>query len=174
MSHYDDYNEKHSFTFRFDSNDGEVHLEMSVNELYIQDVLDRFREFLLGCGYQVNGEIDIVEYNSEQDHDSGYTLTEPPKHEPKFDFSNVPNNNWPFGSLKPEPIPALTTADLSGITVTDLSTLTTHSYGDWSGVNKYATMAPLTSEQIYSWSTEMPGTIGGAKVSRGNYGNDAY
>ena len=169
---YDDYNDKHNFTFRFDSNDGERHLEMNVNELYLYDIFARFKEFLQGCGYEIHGEIEVVEYNSERDYDSGYTLTEPPKHEPKFDFSNIPNNNWPFGELKTQSIPALTTADLaqiqpvdlSSLTVTDLSTMTTKSWSDWSGINKYPTMAPLTSEQIQSWSTDMPGTLGGAKV----------
>ena len=168
----DDYNDKHNFTFRFDSNDGERHLEMNVNELYLYDIFARFKEFLQGCGYEINGEIEVVEYNSERDYDSGYTLTEPPKHESKFDFSNIPNNNWPFGELKTQSIPALTTADLaqiqpvdlSSLTVTDLSTMTTKSWSDWSGINKYPTMAPLTSEQIQSWTTEMPGTLGGAKV----------
>ena len=166
MIYDDDYNDNHSFTFRFSSSDDERNLEMNCNELYLNDIFARFKEFLQGCGYEINGEIEVVEYNSERDYDSGYTLTEPPKHEPKFDFSNIPNNNWPFGELKTESIPALTTADLASITVTDLSTLTTHAYGDWSGtgVNKYPTMAPLTSEQVYAWKTEMPGTLGGAKV----------
>ena len=167
MSYYnDDYNEKHNFTFRLDSNDGERHLEMNCNEIYLYDIFARFKEFLQGCGYEIHGEIEVVEYNSEQDYGSGYRLDRPPTHEPKWDFSNIPNNNWPFGTLKSEPLPALTTVDLSGITVTDLSTLTTKPWGDWSGtgVNKYPTMAPLTSEQIQSWSTEMPGTLGSAKV----------
>jgi hypothetical protein len=176
---YDDYNDKHNFTFRFDSNDGERHLEMNVNELYLYDIFARFKEFLQGCGYEIHGEIEVVEYNSERDYDSGYTLTEPPKHEPKFDFSNIPNNNWPFGDTKAQSIPALTTADLaqiqsvdlSSLTVTDLSTLTTKSWSEWSGtgINKYPTMAPLTSEQIQSWTTEMPGTLGSAKYNWSQY-----
>ena len=164
----DDYNDKHNFTFRFDSNDGERHVEMNCNELYLGDIFARFKEFLQGCGYEIHGEIEEVDYNTRS------TLTQPPKHEPKFDFSNIPNNNWPFGSLKTESIPALTTADFASLTVTDLSTLTTKPWGDWSDINKYPTMAPLTSEQIQSFTVSMPGTLGGAKVSRGNYGNDAY
>ena len=162
-----DYDEKHNFTFRFDSNDGERHLEMNINELYLDDIFARFKEFLQGCGYEIHGEIEEVEYNSEQNYtsdDSGYRLDRPPTHEPKWNFSNIPNNNWPFGELKTEPLPALTTADFASITVTDLSTMTTHAYGDWSGVNKYPTMAPLTTEQVHSWKTEMPGTLGSAKV----------
>jgi hypothetical protein len=174
---YDDYNDKHNFTFRFDSNDGERHLEMNVNELYLYDIFARFKEFLQGCGYEINGEIEVVEYNSERDYDSGYTLTEPPKHEPKFDFSNIPNNNWPFGSLKTESIPALTTADLaqiqpidlSSLKVTNLETGEVKSHFDWSSINKYPTMAPLTSEQVKSWTTEMPGTLGSAKYNWPQY-----
>lgn len=160
---YDDYNDKHNFTFRFDSNDGERHLEMNCNELYLYDIFARFKEFLQGCGYEIHGEIEEVDYNSPS------TLTEPPKHEPKFDFSNIPNNNWPFGELKTESIPALTTAALASLTVTDLSTLTTKPWGDWSGINKYPTMAPLTSEQVKSWTTEMPGTLGSAKYNWSQY-----
>lgn len=150
--------EKHNFTFIFNSNDGEVHLEMNCNELYLTDIFDRFKEFLQGCGYLIKGEIEEVDYNTPS------TLTQTPKHEPKFDFSNIPNNNWPFGDTKAQSIPALTTADFASLTVTDLSTLTTHSYSDWAGINKYPTMAPLTSEQIQSWSVDMPGTLGSAKV----------
>jgi len=73
---------------------------------------------------------------------------------------------------KNEPLPSLTTfdltqikpIDLSSLTVTDLSTMTTHAYNDWTGINKYPTMSPLTSEQIQSWSMPMPGTLGSAKV----------
>ena len=185
MSYYDDFNDKHNFTFRFDSNDGERHVEMNVNELYLDDIFARFKEFLQGCGYEIHGEIEEVEYNSEQNYtsdDSGYRLDRPPTHEPKWDFSNIPNNNWPFGSLKSEPLPALTeidlsqikTVDLSSLTVTDLSTGETKSHSEWANINQYPTMAPLTSEQIQSFTVSMPGTLGGAKVSRGNYGNDAY
>jgi len=124
---------------------------MNVNELYLYDIFARFKEFLQGCGYEVHGEIGVVEYDSEP---------EQVKQETKFDFSNIPNNNWPFGSLKTESIPALTTADFASLTVTDLSTLTSKSWTEWSA----PTMAPLTTEQIQSWSTEMPGTLGSAKV----------
>jgi hypothetical protein len=196
---YDDYNDKHNFTFRFDSNDGERHLEMNVNELYLYDIFARFKEFLQGCGYEINGEIEVVEYNSERDYDSGYTLTETPKHEPKFDFSNIPNNNWPFGesksasmpkhsehgwnewnnsySLTTDGIPSLTTfdltqikpIDLSSLTVTNLETGEVKPHSEWAGLNKYPTMAPLSSEQIQSWTTEMPGTLGSAKYNWSQY-----
>ena len=75
---YDDYNDTHNFTFRFDSNDGERHLEMNVNELYLYDIFARFKEFLQGCGYEIHGEIEEVDYNTRS------TLTQPPKSEQDY------------------------------------------------------------------------------------------
>jgi len=142
------YDEKHNLTFRFESNDGERSLEMNCNELFINDILYRFKEFLQGCGYEINGEIEVVEYDSEDYQDDL-------KESPKFDFSNIPNNNWPFGGLTSQPIPALTTVDISSFSSPDSSNFK---------VNEFPTMAPLTKEQIESWKMEMPGTLGGAKV----------
>lgn len=85
MVYDDDYNDKHNFTFRFSSNDTERHLEMNCNELYLYDIFTRFKEFLQGCGYEINGEIGVIDYDSSVE-------------QPKFDFSNIPNNNWPFGA----------------------------------------------------------------------------
>lgn len=142
------YDEKHNLTFRFESNDGERSLEMNCNELFINDILYRFKEFLQGCGYEINGEIEVVEYDSEDYEDDL-------KESPKFDFSNIPNNNWPFGGLTSEPIPALTTAQINSFQSIPIDELK---------VNQFPTMAPLTKEQIESWKMEMPGTLGGAKV----------
>jgi hypothetical protein len=76
----------------------------------------------------------------------------------KFSMESFPNNGWPFGDL----------------TTTDFASLTP---------NQFPTMAPLTQEQVQSWtlssmdiqaltakdiaawSVPSPGTIGGAKVS---------
>ena len=51
----------------------------------------------------------------------------------------MPNNGWPF---------CMTTQSLSAMTVTDLSTLTSKSWTEWS----QPTMAPLTTRQVQSWS----------------------
>ena len=98
-------------------------------------------------------------------------------------MDNLPKNGWPFGSLTPSVVPSLTTTDLAPISVTDLKTMKTHSYSDWAKVGQYPTMAPLTQEQVKSWTLDtkdiqaftstdiealtfkMPGTTGGAKVS---------
>lgn len=112
----------------------------------------------------------------------------------KFSMDNIPNNNWMFGpNVKGQTwptdaaaqyfsqqgmmqeqnwhntwgsssIPALTSADFASLTVTDLQTLTTQGYSDWANINKYPTMAPIMQEQIQSWKTSAPGTLGGAKV----------
>lgn len=90
--------DSHNFTFRFDSDDGERHLEMNCNELFLGDVFDRFKEFLQGCGYVIDGMIDVVPFEDKKDT--------------KFDFSGVPNNNWPFGEKKESVYsPAVPTSD---------------------------------------------------------------
>ena len=102
-------NDNHSFTFRFHSAEGERDLEMNCNALYLGDILDRFRDFLQGCGYQIDGMIDVVPFEKE---DNYITLDDEPvvlSDEPKFDFSNVPNNNWPFGGTMNDTIPAQAT-----------------------------------------------------------------
>ena len=112
----------------------------------------------------------------------------------KFSMDNIPNNNWMFGpNVKGQTwptdaaaqyfsqqgmmqeqnwhntwgsssIPALTSADFASLTVTDLQTLSTQGYSDWANINKHPTMAAITQEQIQSWKTSAPGTLGGAKV----------
>ena len=112
----------------------------------------------------------------------------------KFSMDNIPNNNWMFGPNVKEQtwptdaaaqyfsqqgmmqeqnwhntwgsssIPALTSADFASLTVTDLQTLSTQGYSDWANINKHPTMAAITQEQIKSWTTSAPGTLGGAKV----------
>jgi hypothetical protein len=79
---------------------------------------------------------------------------------------------------------------LAPLTVTNLDTNETYSYKDKysTKVGQFPTMAPLTQEQIQSWSFssadiksltvsdilnfEMPGTTGGAKFEFNNHGND--
>jgi hypothetical protein len=81
-------------------------------------------------------------------------------------MENFPNNGWPFGDLTTPSSPRLTTTDFASLTP-----------------NQFPTMAPLTQEQVQSWtlssmdiraltsadiaawSVPSPGTIGGAKVS---------
>ena len=131
-----DFNsDEHSFTFRFHSAEGERDLEMNCNALYVGDILSFMRDFLQGCGYQIDGTIEVVPYETDE------VL------EDKFTMDHLPNNGWPFGQIKP--IQALTTADIQAIKPIDLSQ-----------INQYPTMAPLTTEQVYSWSAELPSSTG--------------
>ena len=89
MHHDDNYFDDHNFTVRFDSNNGKTSLEMNFSELYLNDILTQFRDFLRGCGYEMDGELELVPWNS-QDFQS----------EKGFDFSNIPDNNWLFGQKR--------------------------------------------------------------------------
>lgn len=76
-------------------------------------------------------------------------------------------------------IPSLTTADLTAIkpldlssmTVTDLSTLATKTWSEWT-TGQQPSMAPLTTEQIKAFTVPMPGTVGGATYKWSD--KDAY
>ena len=161
--------QKDSFVFEFSGKDGNM-ITFQIDSNSRTEILQQFQRFLTACGYTFFGTLkDHVEpkenvniwgeaakekkWVNEGYNVKGYELDRKPLHEPKWDFSNIPNNNWPFGSLKSEPLPTLTTVDLSALTSTD-----------YSKINQFPTMAPLTTEQVYAWKTEMPGTLGGAKV----------
>ena len=94
--------DEHSFMFRFHSAEGERDLEMNCNALYLGDIFDRFRDFLQGCGYQIDGQIDVIPFEKEE---RPVTLGD----QPEYDFSNIPNNNWPFSSTTNDTMSPLTT-----------------------------------------------------------------
>ena len=85
-------NDDHNFTFKFDSNDGKTSLEMNFSELYIDDIFNQFKNFLQACGYEIDGYIDVIPWHNHL----------PQNEQPQFDFSNIPNNNWPFGQKEPD------------------------------------------------------------------------
>ena len=156
---YGEAEDKRHFRFYYDDQQGKsITMNVSTSDGAL-GIVKEFEKFLKACGYIADGSLTIQRPNP--------TKLEEQKRK-DFDFSAIPNNNWLFGS---QPIPALTTADLSSITVTDLSTLTTQSWSNWATpkVNQYPTMAPLTTQQIQSWTTEMPGTLGGAKYNWSQY-----
>ena len=96
--------QKHNFTFRFYSDDGERTLEMNCNELFLGDILDRFKEFMQWCGYVIDGQLEVTPSWDDFDHKTDDT---------KFDFSNIPNNNWPFAEKKNDEVclPVVPTSD---------------------------------------------------------------
>ena len=180
------------FTFTNDNDFDETHIDYSFDAETIFDVLDHVKYFLRGCGYEVAGDISLIPTTTESYDESQY--------QKDYKFDGIPNNSWPFGDSEPidhkpgwyewvqnewtqqeaqikSDIPALSTFDLSSMTVTDLSTLTSRSWTEWSA----PTMAPLTSRQVESWglptgsiraltsadiaawSMPMPGTAGSAQ-----------
>lgn len=100
MHHDDNYFDDHNFTVRFDSNNGKTSVEMNFSELYLNDILMQFRDFLRGCGYEMDGELELVPWHSQEDGPMERTVFEP---KTRFDFSNIPDNNWLFGQ-KSDPI----------------------------------------------------------------------
>ena len=173
-----------SYDFSFTDNVG-THVSMSFRaepEWDLHVVFQQFRKFLIASGHDVEGEIGELNFDEDSYEDGNnysdeiHAMTQAQSSD-KFSMDHLPNNGWPFG---------MTTQSLSAMTVTDLSTLTSKSWTEWS----QPTMAPLTSRQVESWSlpTEgikaltsadiaawsmpMPGTIGGANVTFGDPKND--
>lgn len=187
MNKLDQYNndERSNYSFNFHTEDGKhVNLSFRAEPDYDLDIIfNEFKNFLIATGHDVEGqigELGIDEPEQDDDDDESYpqswgkeaddillesidAMTQNQTQD-KFTMDHLPNNGWPFGGLTSASIPALTTADFASLTVTDLQTLSTQGYADWAGINKYKTMAPITPEQIKSWRTSAPGTLGGAKI----------
>jgi hypothetical protein len=49
----------------------------------LDQLLNEFEMFLRGCGFYFSGRLDVVPYDDNESED-------------KFDFSEIPQNNWPF------------------------------------------------------------------------------
>jgi hypothetical protein len=166
LGHYND--ERSNYSFNFHTEDGKhVNISFRAEPDYDLDIVfNEFKNFLIASGHDIEGEIGEL-FHDNEDYDD-----EPQIHQDKFSMDHLPNNGWPFG----------------GLTTTDISALT--SSHDWSKVNQYPTMAPITSQQIQSWSLstegiqsltvadlsswkmDAPGTLGGAKVTFGDPKND--
>jgi hypothetical protein len=180
------------YNFSFSDNDGK-HISVGFRaepDWDLNVVFQEFRNFLIASGHDVENDIgEIHAYDEDDSDDEDYmrswnadtdevhAMTQSQSAD-KFSMDHLPNNGWPFGGL--------TSASLPAMTVTDLSTLTSKSWTEWS----HPTMAPLTSRQvdmwslptegikaltsadIAAWSMPMPGTIGGANVTFGDPKND--
>jgi hypothetical protein len=182
---YDD--ERGHYNFSFSDNDGK-HISVGFRaepDWDLNIVFQEFRNFLIASGHDVENDIgEIHAYDESEEDDEPAALArwdedyQTQIHQDKFSMDHFPNNGWPFGGL--------TSASLPAMTVTDLSTLTSKSWTEWSA----PTMAPLTSRQVDMWSLPIegikaltsadiaawtvpaPGTIGGANVTFGNPKND--
>jgi hypothetical protein len=190
MNKLDAYdNERGHYNFSFSDSDGK-HVQVSFRaepDYDLDIVFSEFKNFLIASGHDIEsdiGEIHAYDESHEDDDEPDVLARWTADYEnemakqyqtDKFSMNHLPNNGWPFGGLTSASIPALTTADIAPLTVTDLTTNKTYSYSDWTKVNQFPTMSPLTSEQITSWSlptqdikswrVDMPGTIGSAKVN---------
>jgi hypothetical protein len=175
-----------NYSFSFSDNDGKhVSVSFGAEPDYDLDIIfQEFRNFLIATGHEVENEIgEIHAYDeSHEDDDDDYaqswgkeaddilleSIDAMKQHQSadKFSMESFPNNGWPFGGL--------TTASMPRLTTTDFASLTP---------NQFPTMAPITSQQVQSWTLSSmdiqaltsadlsrwtvpsPGTIGGAKVS---------
>ena len=169
MNKLGQYNEdeRGHYNFSFSDNDGK-HVQVSFRAEPNYDlnmVFNEFKNFLIASGHDVDGEIGELAVDGYHEEDGwDEDSDEEPKDAmtqyqaaDKFSMENFPNNGWPFGDL----------------TTTDFASLTP---------NQFPTMAPLTQEQVQSWtlssmdiraltsadiaawSVPSPGTIGGAKI----------
>ena len=182
LGRYQD-DEQGQYNFSFSDSDGKhISVSFRAEPDYDLDVIfSEFKNFLIASGHEVENEIgeiypydesdeDSDDYAQSWDKDADEILLESihamkqSQSADKFSMDHFPNNGWPFGELTSAALPRLTTADFASLTVTDLQKLSTQGYDNWAGVNQYATMAPLTQEQIDLWKTPMPGTLGGAKI----------
>jgi hypothetical protein len=68
----------------------------------IEDVLQEFENFLLGCGFKFDGKVDIIK---DDEIDIYKELEELEAMElsisDKDYFGNLPQNNWPFAKIQP-------------------------------------------------------------------------
>jgi hypothetical protein len=178
--------ERGHYVFSYSDSEGKhVDIRFRAESDYDLDVIfHEFRNFLIAAGHEVENEIgEIHAYDeSHEDDDDDYaqswgkeaddilleSIDAMKQHQSadKFSMESFPNNGWPFGDL--------TTPSSFRLTTTDFASLTP---------NQFPTMAPLTQEQVQSWTLSSmdiqaltsadlsrwtvpsPGTIGGAKVS---------
>jgi hypothetical protein len=163
------------YNFSFSDSDGK-HISVSFRaepDWDLNVVFQEFRNFLIASGHDVENDIgeihaydesdeddDPMEQSWEDDSDEDHAMTQAQSAD-KFSMDHLPNNGWPFGGLTTSPLPALSSQSF----------------------NQFPTMAPLTQEQVQSWSlssnqiqaltttdlsmwrVDAPGTIGGAKVT---------
>ena len=174
--------ERGHYNFSFSDNDGK-HVQVSFRaepDYDLNIVFNEFKNFLIASGHDVDGEIgelavdgyheedgwdiDSDEYSDQEAIDA---MKQYQSADGKFSMDHFPNNGWPFGSL--------TTTDFASLKPIDLSS-----------INQFPTMAPLTQEQVQSWTlstqgiqalttTDLskwtvpsPGTMGGATVTVGS------
>ena len=185
LGHYND--ERSNYSFNFHTEDGKhVNISFRAEPDYDLDtIFNEFRNFLIASGHDIEGQIGELFHEEDEWEDGPMERTQfEPKDrlmqnptqdnllmeqnrayreaavqnflnptQDKFSMDHLPNNGWPFGGLTTQALPTLSSADLAGIKPIDFS-----------AINQFPTMSPITQEQIKSWKFDAPGTIGGAKI----------
>ena len=57
----------------------------------LNDVLQQFEDFLRAAGFHFDGVLDVIDESKYDFDDTGK----------EFDFSEIPQNNWPFSMKMP-------------------------------------------------------------------------
>jgi hypothetical protein len=191
LGQYDDGRSNYNFSFG-DGDGKHISVSFRAEPDYDLDIIfNEFRNFLIASGHDIEGHIgelfheeDEWEDNLLEEQNRSYREAAVQnfqnKTQDKFSMDHLPNNGWPFGGLTTASIAALTTADIAPLTVTNLDTNQTYAYKD--RLMQNPTMAPITSQQIQSWSLssagiqsltvadlstwkmDAPGTAGSARV----------
>lgn len=122
------------FTFKFEEqtvSTGNKQTTVEFNALSLNTILNEFTDFLKGCGYHIDGYVDVVKPTGiVSDH--------------KLDPLNP--DTWP----NPKNVPSITTIDLSSLNNKPLTSI-------YSNLPP-SSVAPLTKEQIQALTTEsIPG-----------------
>jgi hypothetical protein len=168
--------ERAHYTFNFTDTHENKHVSVSFRaepDYDLDVIFAEIRNFLIATNHDIEGPIGELnfdegsyddepevlarwsdDYESERNElmQNVHAMTQAQAAD-KFSMDHFPNNGWPFGGLTTSALPAMTSVDLSSMLVTDLSTLTSKSWTEWSA----PTMAPLTSRQVQSWSLPTEG-----------------
>lgn len=180
MNKLGQYNEdeRGHYNFSFSDNDGK-HVQVSFRaepDYDLNIVFNEFKNFLIASGHDVDGEIGELAvdgyhegdgWDEDSDEEAIDAMKQYQSADGKFSMDHFPSNGWPFGGL--------TTTDFASLKPIDLSS-----------INQFPTMAPLTQEQVQSWTLSSmdiqaltakdiaawtvpsPGTMGGATVTVGS------
>jgi len=158
--------ERAHYTFNFTDTHENKHVSVSFRaepDYDLDVIFAEIRNFLIATNHDIEGPIGELNFDEGSYDDEPLVENWTDRYEyqkaiqnptqDKFSMDHLPNNGWPFGGLTTSALPAMTSVDLSSMLVTDLSTLTSKSWTEWSA----PTMAPLTSRQVQSWSLPTEG-----------------
>ena len=59
----------------------------------LDQVLEEFEHFLRGSGFYFRGQLDFIDEEEYEDTEPDFIV---PREKINFDFSEIPQNNWPF------------------------------------------------------------------------------